>query len=626
MSKINLLSSKIYNRIAAGEVVERPSSVVKELVENSIDAGANNVQIDISGGGIASIVITDNGSGIEKSELKKALLPHATSKISKLSDLDNITSLGFRGEALASIASVSKIKIVSKPKEQQLGASISAVGGDIEEVVDCGAVDGTEITVNNLFFNTPVREKFLKTERSEENEISSTVLRFILGNPTIAFKYTADGKVIYQSFGDGFESAMACVYGIDTINQCFSINTERNGLTVNGYIGKHHFTKGNRSYQTVFLNGRYVVNQTISSAISNAYSSYLMKRQYPFFVLNVTVPTEIVDVNVHPNKLDVRFSNNQIIYGTIYSIVSKVLDGSSEALNIVLKDKINSNDIKLDYVTQNNVNSAKISDYFADVKIAKAKEREPIVFHDGGAKAISESKQEIKEKTSEVIDIFAENKAFLEKLEKEKREREQKIALQSAINIDKDLRVIGQALNTFLIMEDGDDLYFIDQHAAHERLIFDKLRGAINSGEVLSQQLLLPFVLSVNNVEYEFLQGKISALNKMGVEISEFGKNSFKISAIPSFIADMNIKKFFDLILSEIESLKNMEVEDILFDRLAQKACKAAIKSGDKLSESEIKILTEEIKKDLGLKCPHGRPVVIKISRMEIDKWFKRIV
>jgi len=236
MSKINLLSSKIYNRIAAGEVVERPFSVVKELVENSIDAGANNIVIEIEEGGISSIKITDNGSGIEKSELKKALLPHATSKISTLKDLDNIASLGFRGEALASIASVSKITIESKPQSQSIGGKIYADGGEIGEITDCGMTDGTSITVNNLFFNTPVREKFLKTPRSEEGEISSVVSKFILGNPQIAFKYVADGKTIYQSYGDGFESAMACIYGIDTINECFFIDTDKNGIKIKAQI------------------------------------------------------------------------------------------------------------------------------------------------------------------------------------------------------------------------------------------------------------------------------------------------------------------------------------------------------------------------------------------------------
>ena len=415
MSKINVLSSKIYNRIAAGEVVERPFSVVKELVENSLDAGATNIKIDVVGGGITSIAITDNGSGIEKSELKKALLPHATSKISSLKDLDAIASLGFRGEALASIASVSKISITSKPIAQELGAKITADGGDIGEIIDCGAPDGTEIIVNNLFFNTPAREKFLKTAKGEEGDISSTVARFILANPNVSFKYTVDGNVVYQSFGDGFESALICVYGTEVVKNCFYVETVKNGVEIKGYLGKHNFTKGNRTYQSVFVNDRYVVNQTISAAISNAYSSYLMKRQYPFYVLSVSVPIDIVDVNVHPNKLEVRFSNNQIIYSSIYSVVSKVLDGSSEALDIVLdknnivKDlnsniKINTNDFKNKDVTHNDNFIYKTSP--THVKF------ESIVFND---KIVDIEKQKKPD-----IDIFLENKEFLKKLEQQK--------------------------------------------------------------------------------------------------------------------------------------------------------------------------------------------------------------
>ena len=626
--KINLLSSKIYNRIAAGEVVERPFSVVKELVENSIDAGATKIEIEIENGGISCVKITDDGCGIEKSELKKALLPHATSKISSLKDLDNIMSLGFRGEALASIASVSKINIESKPAQQEFGASISADGGEMSDITDSAINNGTIISVNNLFFNTPVREKFLRSEKSEENEITATVARFILGNPTISFKYIVDGKVVYNSFGDGFESAMACVYGVDALENCFYIDTVKNGIKINGYIGKHFFTKGNRSYQTTFINGRYVVNQTIASAIANAYSSYLMKRQYPFYVLSISLPSEIVDVNVHPNKLDVRFANNQIVYGSIYSVISKVLDGSSEALNIVSYDKnvkaniseLNTNEIDVNYATHNDVGFDKktLTLTFSDSK--PSAESKSIKFN-------SES-EHLKCGNNNEIDIFAENKLYLEKLEKQKLELQQKnkeIKQESLTNLTE-IRYIGQALNTYLIFDDGKDLYFADQHAAHERILFDKLNLAVKNTRIDTQTLLIPYIINVNSIEYNFIISKIDVLNSMGIEISEFGRNAFKVSAIPTFLVDMNFKTFFDDILSDINELKNLTVNELLIEKLAQKACKSAIKSGDKLSDSEINILLDKLKDNIGLKCPHGRPVAIKITRTEIDKWFKRIV
>lgn len=618
MSKINVLTSKIYNRISAGEVVERPSSVVKELVENSIDAGADSITVEIVDGGISRISIIDNGSGIEKSELKKAVLPHATSKLSTVKDLDNIRTLGFRGEALASIAAISKLTIISKPKEQEIGASITVNGGDIENVIDSPSFDGTEITVNNLFYNTPAREKFLKTPRGEENEISSVMSRFILGNPNISFKYVADGKIVYQSYGDGLESAMVKIYGLDVINNCLKVETEKNGINISGYIGKSNFTKSNRSYQTVFINGRYVLNHTIASAISNAYSSYMMKRQYPFYVLSIKLSTEIVDVNVHPNKIDVRFSNNQVIYGTLYSVISKVLDGMSEALSIVKEDKKNTSENKYDYVTHNLYNTTKTEEKF-----------NRLVFNDSGIYGKANSlgaNFAIKESDKTADDIFKENKAYLDKLEQIKKERAENNHVQEQISIERDLNYIGQALNTFLFFDDGEDLFVIDQHAAHERILYDKFIEQVNNNSVYVQSLFIPYVLNVNSFEYSFLLENIDVLNKIGIEIEEFGVNTFRVLSVPICLADINLGKFFEDVTSDFTNLKSVTLSTALKERIAQKACKAAIKSGDKLTDKDIGVLMEQIKMNFGLKCPHGRPIAVKISRNEIDKWFKRIV
>ena len=631
MSKINVLSSKIYNRIAAGEVVERPASVVKELVENSIDAGATIISVEIEKGGKASIKITDNGGGIEKSELKKAVMPHATSKISTVKDLENILSLGFRGEALASIASVSKLSIVSKPESQQSGARLYTEGGEDIEITDYPSADGTEVTVNNLFFNTPAREKFLKTDKGEEGEITECVSKFILGNPSVAFKYVADGKLVYQSYGDGEESAFISVYGVKTVGDCFYIDSEKNGIKIKGYIGKHYFTKPNRNYQSVFLNGRYIVNTTIAAAVTNAYSTYLMKRQYPFYSLNIIMPPDTVDVNVHPNKIDVRFSNNQIVYGAVYSIVSKVLDGSSEALNIVSDIKIekpllNNNENTANYATHNR-------GYGSTTKSDSGFRK--IVFNDSGKRAdLSFDTGKVEEKNAP--DIFAENKAYLEKLEREKQlqtaDNIDKLfdfaagKRQEEIKIDRELRYIGQSLNTFLIFDDGLDMYFIDQHAAHERILFDKFNEEIKNGKIDTQILLVPYMFDVTPTEYEFLVKNLDLLNSMGINIDEFGDYTFKVSALPVMIAELNFKEFFNDLLYDLNNLKSIQLTDLLKEKIAQKACKAAIKSGDTLSDDDIKIILTQLKGDLGLKCPHGRPIAVKISRAEIDKWFKRIV
>ncbi len=604
MGKINLLSSKIYNRIAAGEVVERPASVVKELIENSIDAGSKNITIEIQNGGISSIKIIDDGSGIERDDLRNAIMPHATSKISKIDDLYNIQTLGFRGEALSSIASVSKLSIASKPKEQEIGASIYTEGGDNAEICDDSIAKGTCIIVKNLFYNTPAREKFLRSAKTEENEISATIARFILGNSNIAFNYFADSKNILQSFGDGFESAFACVYGASVIKDCYYINAQKNGININGYVGKPHYSKPNKSYQIVFLNGRFVQNQTISSSIANAYAPYLMKRQYPFYVLNITMPSDSIDCNVHPNKIDVRFINNQIIYGALYSVLNKVLDGNRDALNIVVEcNNQQSKSIKTlsEYVTHNNGDGAFRETFKFDT----------LVFNDSGIK-----KEEV------VDDIFVQNKAYLQSLEQTPTNKYQ----QQSIKIEKDLKLVGQALNTFLILEDGTDLYLIDQHAAHERILFDKFMGQIDKRSVEVQPMLLPYVFSVTPEEAEFISSKSNTFEEIGLSINEFGVNTYKISSIPIFLQNVDFRIFISDLLSDLNALKSLTLTGLLKEKIAQKACKSAVKAGDKLSNENIEFLLGLLKGNLGLKCPHGRPVAVKISRMEIDKWFKRIV
>lgn len=615
MAKINVLSSKIYNRIAAGEVVERPASVVKELIENSIDAGANNITVSIYDGGISKIEVSDNGCGIDKNDLKKALLPHATSKISSISDLDNIKSLGFRGEALSSIASVSRISISSKTKDASIGAKISADGGVVSGIVDFGQDEGTTVTVSNLFFNTPAREKFLKSVRSEQSEVSNVMLRFILCNPNVAVTYLADGETIYKSYGDGLESAMVCVYGPKIIDDCYFIDTEKNGIKIYGYIGKHHFTKPNRTYQSFFLNDRYVINQTVSSSIMNAYSSYLMRRQYPFYVLSVKMPYEFVDVNVHPNKLDVRFIDNQIVYSSLYSVVSKVLDGSSEAISIVADSKKIVDEINTNYVTHNDNVSIK------KPEINKPLKNETYDFSKFVLSDVVDEENDVGNSSND--DIFNENKKYLLNLEKKINDEN---VVVTEIEIERNLNYVGQILNTYLILDDGLDMYIVDQHAAHERINYDRFMEKVASRQIDVQSLLIPYILRVNDIEKEFLLEKIEILRDLGIDICEFGSFEFKISSIPAIISDINLKDFFDDLLSNIMALKSIAINDLLKERIAQKACKASIKAGDKMSQTDTEILLKMLNGNLGLKCPHGRPICVKISRTEIEKWFKRIV
>ena len=647
MSKIVLLTKEVYNRIAAGEVVERPFSVVKELVENSIDAGATEIVIKLEDGGKKLISVKDNGSGIEKDDLVNATMPHATSKIKTADDLDKIATLGFRGEALASIASVSEMKIISKVRTAEIGYYIESDYGVLGDLEPFPADDGTVIEVRNLFKNTPAREKFLKPSKNEEADIVNIVTRLIFTHPEIAFKLVFDGKEKLHYAGGSIDEAIIEIYGYETIRDCIQIETEKNGLKISGFIGETYFVKPNRTYQTIVLNGRYVQNITLQMAIHNAYAPYLMKRKYPFYVLKIDVAPEFVDVNVHPNKADVRFADNHVVYGAIYSIVSKVLEGNAAAIDIVkpngyfptgsvvetksVTDSENKNEengerkyadvvgcddpvVLPDYLTR-------LGKFFDPVTAEKEGlfDNLPLSSPSSGSTETETSE----EKKLSIDDIFAENKKYIEELESRKSNTEK--PTQTEISVDDNIRVVGQVLKTYLIFEKGEDIYFIDQHAAHERLLFDKFTEEYKNGKTDEQTLLVPFLYSVNEKEAEFLTSRFEYFRNAGIDVAEYEDGVFAVYALPLTLLDMDIKAFFDDVLSDM-SFRKADMPDIIRDKLAQKACKAAIKSGKTLSQSEIDKLLEKLHGDMGLKCPHGRPIAIKITRTEIDKWFKRIV
>ncbi len=710
MPKINILPAKVYNRIAAGEVVDRPYSVVKELVENSIDAGATEIEIYIEHGGKQLVRVVDNGCGIDREDLHSAFLPHATSKISQAEDLENIFTLGFRGEAVASIAAVSRMTITSKTKDGKC-YSLHSNGGELGQITEVAGEDGTDVCVEMLFYNTPVRLGFLKTDRGEETDITNFVSRFILNRPEISFTYYVDGKKTLQSFGDGEAAALVGIYGASTLSQCYEINAERHGIRVRGYIGNQNFFKSNKSYQSVFLNGRYIQNVTVSSAITSAYSSYLMKRQYPFYVLYIEVPREIVDVNVHPNKADVRFANNQIVYGCIYSILSAVLDGQTKALEYVVKQpkseiyeeeiptKEKEATIKAQEVVlpsypsfmkeekesakeeppvlgQTASSSERMFTYedaqkeveiSAPVFTAKrqgielpfsevSKSQEPrkgfvaleevgeyvqpdndgesrkprktkktvedlhkrfpdLYFQRNVLQAEDPSFAEIQENVK-AFDQFEENKKFLQALEQ--KNKQNKIDVSSCV-------YAGKLFNTYLIYECKDDAYIIDQHAAHERLIYNRLKKQMDERAVVQQPMLVPYTLTLNVFEREFVRDHLAEIRDIGFEI-EMNEEGFSVSAVPLDLQTINLDAFFREILADINGYKAIRLTDILKDKLASAACKAAVKGGMDLTREEIDALFALMDGDMGLKCPHGRPVVVKMSRTEIEKMFKRIV
>ena len=735
MSKINILPSIVYNRIAAGEVVDRPYSVVKELVENAIDAGAKNIEIYIEKGGKQLIRVIDDGCGIERDDLHSAFLPHATSKITAAEDLENILTLGFRGEAVASIASVSKMTITSKTQDGKC-YSLTSDGGALGEITESAGQDGTDVKVEMLFFNTPVRLGFLKTDKGEESDITHFVSRFILSRPNIAFTYYADGKKLLQSFGGSEEEALVAVYGAAIVANCYQIDATRHGIRVRGYIGNQNYSKPNKTYQSLFLNGRNIVNATVSGAISNAYNNYLMKRQYPFYVLHIDVPTEIVDVNVHPNKADVRFADNRIVYGAVYTVISAVLDGKPEALNYLinaptpnlLQDETEEVEpaplqpepierpqymdamleIKRTQVEEEPTQltqspkikqTAQADKPFPEVKPVKEDVQEPQILRGYPhftyeqakqyievdspvftAKKKGEDKEELpygvegsgyirledipdtieppkdekpkrisKKYAAEALhkkypnvffkrnyievndpdgdvkpiekaeeeDVFTQNKRYLDELET--KAKQNKIEVSSC-------RFVGKVFNTYLLYERNTDVYIIDQHAAHERLIFNRLKDGMQNRTIVQQPMLLPYQLDLNAFESEFIRERIEDIREMGFEIEEFGMNSFKISAVPVDLQKIDVASFFNEILGDVSGYRAIKLAELLKDKLAMAACKAAVKGGMDLTQSEIDKLFELMDGNMSLKCPHGRPVVVKLTKTELEKMFKRIV
>lgn len=627
--KINLLTADIYNKIAAGEVVDRPYSVVKELVENAIDAGATEIAVEVEAGGKKLVRVSDNGSGIAKEDLKNAYSAHATSKLKSAEDLFTVSTLGFRGEAIASIAAVSRMKILSKTADGE-AYSLVCTGGVLGDVNADANANGTVVSVEDLFFNTPARLKFLKADGQEEADVTNMMARFLLSRPDIAFTYTANGKVKYRSFGDGLKSALAVVYGNEILGNCYELRAEKHGIAISGFIGNQNFSKPNRSYQNLFVNGRYVVNQTVGAAVTNAYGAYLMKRQYPFYVLFLEIPPEAVDVNVHPTKADVRFADNQIVYGCVYSVVSAVLDGNSRALEYLAekperKPAPEQPSPKPQALPTAEKKQASEMTYAQakrelafDVSPVGGKSPEPRFFDPQPTRL--EVRAPIPEEKKE--DVFAENQRFLR--EREQAEKSVK-GVQERIE-PRNLVFKGELFRTYLIYEIDDCAYLIDQHAAHERLIYDRLKEKCDHRAVIAQPMLVPYVQTVNAQEFAFLEKNFTALRELGFEIEDFGGTSVKISAVPVDLQKIDLKEFFGEVLASMESLRAIKLSDLIKDRLATAACKAAVKGGEKLGDAEIRALIEATEGDMGLRCPHGRPAVVKMKKSEIEKLFKRIV
>lgn len=662
MAKINVLDSSIFNLISAGEVVEKPSSVVKELVENSIDAGATAISVEIKDGGISSIIITDNGSGIDKENMRLAFLPHATSKLSKAEDLDNISTLGFRGEALASIAAVSQITMTSKTSNQSVGNYITLSAGKVIEEGQKAIAQSTSISVENLFFNTPVRKKFLKKPKLEEAGVTAVMNQLALANPDIKFKYTVDKKIIFQTNG-GLEEAVYALYSNEIANALIPFDYTYDKYRLYGYTGAPSIAKHNRNYQTIIINGRVITNSTISTAVSQAYGNRLMTRTFPVFVLNVVMPFDEVDVNVHPTKTDVRFADSHKVFSCVYKAITSalaeqeqaILFGKSKSQNnaeqkenvenvekTLIKPSLSENKLNIDnsYDKSKGVSEVvadsvfsdednKYKDDYRDLIEKQKKVLEEMKYHRelpksnaiaaDGVKAFDVSAGRINNSNDSTQKVNHQNK-------KPSFSMESSLMELVESQLESEYKIVGQIFNTYLILECEGKVYFIDQHACHERFIYDGLLKEVNAGNVDIQDMLVPFVLECNNAQYEFFTSMIDNLRQLGFDIEDFGGLSMKVSSVPHILRDINLAMFFDNLFAEKQSVVNLKNSDLIRDKLAQKACKSAIKAGEKLDEKQIRQLLDSMKEGIPLQCPHGRPAVIVYTRKDFDKLFKRIL
>ena len=628
MSKINVLEPNVFNKIAAGEVVERPASVVKELVENSIDAGAKNIDIFVIDGGISYIQVTDDGCGIEASEVKKAFMPHATSKIEKADDLESIGTLGFRGEALASIGSVAQVSLTTRTKDESVASYLEVDGGIFSEVKQIGSPVGTEVRVKNIFYNIPVRRKFLKKPKQEENAISEIVARLILANPDISFTYSADDKIVYQSSGKNKEDALYSVYGSNILKNVIPISVNDDDIEVSGFISKPTYSKPNSTYQTVIINGRYVSCKLISTAIMRVYEDYMMTRAYPFFVVYINLPNTDVDVNVHPNKLEVKFLDSQRIFALMNHIVDNTLmdfrNSREAAQEELLREQAEYNNFN--YNSSNSINNKNVNSV------------NDIIFKEPAQQAfINQSDEDSKLNEIVIQTVSSNNQQNADsKLVYNQRDMSvpepilQQKTLFDGLSKNFDMmtvKVVGKIFNTFIIIEIEDRVFLIDQHAAHERILYDELMDVVNDRELKIQPLLLPYILETNNIEHQFIIDNLETFTRLGFDIDEFGSDSFKVSGVPYNLPNLEIGVFFNDVLKDINTILTLKNEDLVAEYFAQKACKHAVKGGDDLKTSEIINLLEQIARDEPqLQCPHGRPFVVEIKKYDIDKWFKRIV
>jgi mutl: DNA mismatch repair protein MutL len=636
LRKIAVLSQNTIDKIAAGEVVERPASVVKELVENAIDAGATAITVEIKEGGISFIRVTDNGGGIPKEQVPLAFLRHATSKITQAEDLLQITSLGFRGEALSSISAVSQMEVITKAPEDFMGVRYVIEGGQEKVLEDVGAPNGTTMLVRNLFFNTPARKKFLKTAMTEAGYVSSYMEQLALSHHNISFKYMVNGQLRLHTSGNAnLKDVIYGIYGRDITRELLPVQYEVSGLSVSGFIGKPSIARGNRNFENYYINGRYVKSKLLMKAIEEAYKPYMMQHKYPFVCLQYDIHGEDVDVNVHPTKMEVRFQNQSAIYNATYDLITDALAGKEIIPEVSLTPKPAVGERQ----AQIKEEKIPVPEPFEKNRIAEEKPvYAPVGLRPASAEPKTESKAEpinvnepIKPREPEIQAKPEEQKKEAFPKEKQAVEKAEQLELFDNRLLSKEARIhhriIGQLFDTYWLVEYDNKFYIIDQHAAHEKVLYERFLKEFAKKEILSQMISPPSLISLNLQESNLLKANLEIFREFGFEISEFGGKEYSIHAVPANIYGVSVQELFIQILDSLEQEHVSKTPDILAERIATAACKAAVKGNNRLSVKEADALIDEL---LNLEnpynCPHGRPTIISMTKYELEKKFKRIV
>ena len=631
MKKIAVLDQNTIDKIAAGEVVERPASVVKELVENAVDAGSTAITVEIKDGGISFIRVTDNGGGIPKEQVPLAFLRHATSKIERVEDLLQISSLGFRGEALSSISAVSQMEVITKTQEALTGVRYIIEGGQEKALEEIGAPCGTTMLVRNLFYNTPARGKFLKTAMTEAGYVSSYMEQLALSHQDISFKYMVNGQTrLHTSGNSNLKDVIYGIYGRDITRELIPIQFEAPGIEISGFIGKPVIARGNRNFENYYINGRYVKSKLLMKAIEEAYKPYMMQHKYPFVCLHYTIDGEAIDVNVHPTKMEVRFQNQSAVYNATYDAIQEALAGKELIPEVELEKK--EKDLKKQKITAPEPFETVYKQQQSVKQSASYVKEEPPAYV---PKPVGLRPATGNSAAPQVSSIDSAAKSMVQSEIKEQRTMPEESPKQMELFEDVLLspkarlrhRIIGQLFDTYWLVEYDDKFYIIDQHAAHEKVLYEKLLKEYANKEVLSQMISPAQVISLNLQEDALMKANMEAFREFGFEISEFGGREYSIHAVPVDLYGSSVQEFFVEILDSLENEHTKQPLELITGKLATAACKAAVKGNNTLSLKEADQLIEQL---LGLEnpyhCPHGRPTIVSMTKYELEKKFKRIV